>query len=310
MSHSPSEYENATEEIIGLNKVSVDIRPIVLQAIQRHCADRNLPVSNISIQDRSVGINCAVFLITIQSHSRHQSRFVFKSFGEIFHMPEPVAKEVQMRLIHYQDQLNQHGVLFPFMQHKGDFRLHEMLNGWVVVTEEQYFGEGLNHLDELKSDDANKQETMILTDIEAIISLKSANTATILGNECTLLRTGFDAKPDNFVTHGQSSIYIDLYPPLPLENGILWTHSTLLHPTHPISKEGWFFFVATFEGAILRYLNSGEFKLGLKGGNIRRHYESVLNFIEPIVSTKTYEMIFSQIREKNFSIVNDIYRMS
>jgi hypothetical protein len=169
MMQLPEESGNNMHE---LHAIPNHLKSIIWSAIVNHCADRNIPTNNISIEERSIGINCKVFLISIGNSDAQVSRFVIKVFGEIFHMNEAIAQETRTQLLMYQDQLNLHGILLPFTQHQHDFHLHETPSGWIIVSEEQYFGNGANHLDELRLDNMNDQKTAILSDINAIISLQ------------------------------------------------------------------------------------------------------------------------------------------
>jgi hypothetical protein len=254
-------------------------------------------------------VNSRVRIIKISQSGEIIDAFVLKIFGEAFNLTREILEDIKKHIILYQHQLRNLGIItsysiecpLPYIQ---------TLDGRLgIVMEEIFFGETENHLMQISDPIISPEIKLntILRDLNVILSIRDKTKIDLFGKTFTKLKTGIDAIPKNFIARNKS-ILVDITPPLDIIGDTLYWNTNIAHPLSPISYEGWFYFVGTLEGAILRYLNSSEYNLKEKAEIIHSQYEKILSFLKMQLATASFKYVQDQILNKDYSDINDIYK--
>jgi hypothetical protein len=256
-----------------------------------------------NVFDKTVGTNCKVYFIDfLDNHST--KKIVLKIFGEGKNFSVSILEEVKRKILDYQQQLLQCNVFLPFQVNDKDIKIEKINNEYVLMVLEPLYGNSENHFDVISANNIDYIKKIIADDINFILRLVSNISIKLFDDqEFLLLNSGIDSKPDNFVTHQNTSIYIDLYPPLPIENNKVF-HFKEVVPY--FSSVAWTYLTGTLEGAILRYLRSAEFRLN-EPINIQQHYSYVIELLANNISHASFEYIRNQIENFNFNDINRAY---
>jgi len=264
-------------------------------------------VKKIDIKTKHVGSFCEIFFVRVIADNFEQ-RFVIRIFGRGKDFSLEELTEVRKQIMLYQAQLNASNLIIPYYNRPDDIEITTIDNENLIVAYEPWFGDFDNHFDLIGSDHATtaEKQKIIFTDLALLLELQTGKKVHFFDRNFELLKVGIDSKPDNFTTHQNTTVYIDLFPPLTIgKNGLISHHHKF---TAPHKMEAVSYMMGTLEGVILRYLRSAEFRLS-DPKKIQMYYSDILEFLNSKTDPETFQYIRSQIMEHDFAEMNKAYKI-